>query len=142
VYRWRATDPQFEAWKLAYERGTDVLEDEAQRRAVDGVQDFRLDRHGVEHPYTRYSDALLMFLLKARRPERFRDNVKIEYRHKPDVPPIVHGNAPRLTLKDTATSLTGTPPTNPVVASPQTGSPRLSPRQPKTGTRLRGLSAR
>jgi Bacteriophage Sf6, terminase small subunit-like len=101
VYRWRAADPEFkEAWEFAYEEGTDVLEDEAQRRAVDGVHDFRLDRHGVEHPFTRYSDALLMCLLKARRPERFRDNVKVERGHKPDVPPIAHRNAPRLTLKD------------------------------------------
>jgi hypothetical protein len=51
------------------------------------VQDFRLDRQGVEHPFTRFSDALLMFLLKARRAERFRDNIRVELGAKPDKPP-------------------------------------------------------
>ncbi|GIV18957.1 MAG: hypothetical protein KatS3mg023_1991 [Armatimonadota bacterium] len=62
AYRCRARSATFaEAWQDAWEQGTDALEDEAVRRALAG------------------SDTLLMFLLKARRPEKFRDNVRIEH---------------------------------------------------------------
>jgi hypothetical protein len=76
-YDLRAQDEEFaEAWRQALERGTQVLEDEARRRAVDGVEDFALDKFGVEHPKRVYSDHLLMFLLRARRPDVYRDNAQ------------------------------------------------------------------
>lgn len=56
IYRWREEDPDFKtAWDKALEMGTNALEDCAQRRA------------------RSQSDALLIFLLKARNPARFRD---------------------------------------------------------------------
>jgi hypothetical protein len=56
AYKRRREDPQFaECWALAVEAGTDVLEDEAFKRAVDGKSDY-----------------LLSMLLKARRPA-YRD---------------------------------------------------------------------
>jgi hypothetical protein len=87
-----------EAWDAAVEIGNDYLEQEAQRRAVEGynepvvhkgIQAFvrdpvtgelELDEHGKPIPLTvrRYSDRLLEILLKARRPEKFRENMKIE----------------------------------------------------------------
>lgn len=51
----RCADAFAAEWDEAVDEGTDVLEDVAFRRAVDG------------------SDRLLIFLLKARRPEKFRD---------------------------------------------------------------------
>jgi hypothetical protein len=39
AYRWRAADPEFAAaWDAARETGSDALEDEARRRACEGVQ--------------------------------------------------------------------------------------------------------
>lgn len=44
---------------------------EAFRRAVEGIGEDRFFKGDVVGRVTRYSDRLLMFLLKARRPERF-----------------------------------------------------------------------
>lgn len=80
VYYLRDRDEEFAtSWVQALDQGTERLEDEAVRRAVDGVEDFRLDREGVEHPFRRYSDTLLIFLLKARRPDVYRD--RFEHQH-------------------------------------------------------------
>ena len=58
AYRWRDAQPDFAAsWEDALEDGTDHLEDEALRRAFAG------------------SDLLLIFLLKARRPKKYRERV-------------------------------------------------------------------
>jgi len=87
-----------EAWDAALGIGNDYLEQEAQRRAVDGYEEpivhkgiqafvrdaetgnLELDANGKPIPLTvrRYSDRLLEILLKARRPEKFRENMKIE----------------------------------------------------------------
>lgn len=48
-----------------------MLEMEAFRRAVEGVGEDRFFRGDVVGTVTRYSDRLLMFLLKARRPSTF-----------------------------------------------------------------------
>jgi hypothetical protein len=61
VYDWRKADAEFaQAWDEAWEQGTDLLEEVALERAVNG------------------SDLLLIFLLKGRRPQRYRDNVRHE----------------------------------------------------------------
>ena len=57
VYTWRYEDKDFAfAWDMAEEAATDVLEEEARSRAIEGQ-----------------SDTMLMFLLKSLRPERFCD---------------------------------------------------------------------
>lgn len=62
AYNWRNADEEFaSAWDDALESGTDALEDEAIRRALDG------------------SDTLLIFMLKARRPEKFKERVANEH---------------------------------------------------------------
>lgn len=62
LYRTRLGDEKFAAdWDDAVECGTDCLEDEAVKRARDG------------------SDTLLIFMLKARRPEKFKDRVANEH---------------------------------------------------------------
>jgi|GEM_PF-2323252 len=61
-YRVRAADPTFAAaWAEADETSTQVLEAEARRRAM------------------HQSDRLLVFLLKSRRPEVYRENHRIEH---------------------------------------------------------------
>jgi hypothetical protein len=110
LYDWRRADTAFqEAWDDALEAGTDLVEFEARRRAIEGVDkpltyqgqftylytEQRDDQGNIVmdpatgHPVMvvdrdvngnpkvltakEYSDTLLMALLKAYRPERFRD---------------------------------------------------------------------
>lgn len=79
VYEWRAQDKDFEkAWDAALELGSDALEDEAIRRAHDGVLKPVYQKGHRCGTIREYSDTLLIFMLKARRPKRFRDNIKID----------------------------------------------------------------
>ncbi len=80
VYEWRAEDAGFaERWDRAVQQGTDALEDEALRRAHDGT-DKPVFHQGRQVGTTReYSDTLLIFMLKARRPDRFKDRVASEH---------------------------------------------------------------
>lgn len=79
MIRYRSEDPKFAAaWLEAVEKGTDALVDEAKRRATDGVDEPVYYKGKVVGTVRRYSDLLLMFLLKSRRPDIFRDNVKAE----------------------------------------------------------------
>lgn len=73
-YRWRGERPDFAAaWAAALEHGTDALEDEAVRRAVEGVIKPVFHQGKRVGTLRVYSDSLLMFLLRARRPEKFAD---------------------------------------------------------------------
>ena len=69
LYRMRRNDPDFAvAWHDALEEAVDWLELEALRRAVEGTEESRFSKGKIVGTITRYSDSLLMFLLKARRP--------------------------------------------------------------------------
>lgn len=72
-YKRRRTDDAFRAaWDEAMELGTEALEHEAVRRAYHGVEE-PVFYQGVEcGAVTEYSDTLLMFLLKARNPAKYR----------------------------------------------------------------------
>lgn len=78
VYELRKVDPAFSAaWAEAEEIAVDRLEDEARRRAVEGVPEplvsaGKLVRDDNGQPITvrRHSDSLLMALIKAHRPPR------------------------------------------------------------------------
>ncbi len=78
-YVHRDNDPEFAAaWDEACDQGADYLEDEARRRAVDGTDKPVYHQGQMVGTIREYSDTLLIFLLKGRRPERFRDNFKVE----------------------------------------------------------------
>ena len=65
LYKAREGDPDFAAaWDEAIESGTDALEDEAVKRAKNS------------------SDTLLIFLLKGRRPEKFKERFAAEHSGK------------------------------------------------------------
>lgn len=83
VYEIRAKDEQFaQLWDEAIEHGTDELEEEARRRAFAGV-DEPVFYQGEECGTVRkYSDTLLIFLLKGRRPDKYRENVRTEHTGK------------------------------------------------------------
>ena len=71
-YRWREKDSEYRAaFDQAKEDATDVLETEAFRRAVEGVRRTNRLVHGRPGETVRkYSDVLLIFLLKDLRSER------------------------------------------------------------------------
>ena len=56
------------AWADALEEAADRLEMEAFRRAVEGIGEDSYFRSDLVGSVTRYSNRLLMFLLKAQRP--------------------------------------------------------------------------
>ena len=74
AYRAREADAKFaEDWDDAVDDAVDNLEAEARRRALHGIEEpvFYLGKQ--VGTIRRYSDSLIMFLLKAYRPERFRE---------------------------------------------------------------------
>lgn len=70
----RKTDEEFKrAWCEAADIGTRLLEQEAARRAYHGVLEpvfYKGEQCGV---IRNYSDTMMMFILKGRRPQRYRD---------------------------------------------------------------------
>ena len=91
VWKWRRDDPDFGAICGALEESyTQILETEAYKRALDEKMPM--------------SSVLLMFLLKAKRPEVYRDNISMEHKiigeirfisHLPE-PDYIEGKATEL----------------------------------------------
>lgn len=75
AYVHKAKDSAFsDAWEEAMQDGVDRAELEVHRRAVQGNEE-PVHYQGVKvDGVKRYSDNLLMFWLKAHRPEKYRDN--------------------------------------------------------------------
>lgn len=89
AYEWREADPEFAAeWDEAVEAGTEELEEEARRRAFSGVDEPVFYQGEVCGEVRKYSDTLLIFLLKGRRPEKYRENIKAEL-GGPDGGPVI-----------------------------------------------------
>ncbi|MCH7564042.1 MAG: hypothetical protein IH968_09475 [Gemmatimonadetes bacterium] len=78
-YRWLETDPAYrEAFGSAKEDAADILEAEAKRRAVDGIEEFVGWYKGEPGGVVRkYSDTLLIFLLKGLKPDVFRERLEV-----------------------------------------------------------------
>jgi hypothetical protein len=76
-YRWMDESPSYrDAFEVAREDSADLLEAEARRRAVEGVEKPTGWHQGKPGGYVReYSDLLLIFLLKGARPETYKDRV-------------------------------------------------------------------
>lgn len=87
AYSARGNDPDFFAeWDAAYEDGTDLLEEEAWRRAREGTEEpvfYQGEQVGVVR---RFSDTLMLELLRSRRPEKYRQ--RQETRHAGDARPL------------------------------------------------------
>lgn len=109
AYDRRENDPDFaKAWADALDQAADLLEEEARRRAYEGLRRCKFhngapimvpaigadglvvrDKDGnpemipyVEH---EYSDLLLIFLLKGARPETYRERTDVRHSGKIDV---------------------------------------------------------
>ena len=69
AYKWRQMNRDFEAaWRMAAEAGADLLEDEALRRVMEGVEKPVFYRGAQVGTVRTYNDRLLMMLLQRRRP--------------------------------------------------------------------------
>lgn len=80
VYAHREADPEFlAAMDDAQEQASDVLELEARRRAVEGVQKPVFQRGELVGTIREYSDTLLVVLLKANRPDKFKERGTMEH---------------------------------------------------------------
>ncbi|WP_375247040.1 hypothetical protein [Qipengyuania pacifica] len=65
------------AWDAAVERGVQRLEDCALARAIDGVPEWKTDRDGGLITYgVKHNEALVMFFLRNRRPERYSEHIR------------------------------------------------------------------
>lgn len=67
------------AWHDIEERTTEVMEREAYRRAVEGVTEPVVSAGQYVTDVQKFSDRLLEFMLKSRRPERYRDRVSVDH---------------------------------------------------------------
>lgn len=75
AYRHKEASPEFSlAWDAAMEDATDVAEEEAFRRAVEGILEPVFYAGEEVATIRKYSDQLLVFLLKAR---RYRSQVEV-----------------------------------------------------------------
>jgi hypothetical protein len=107
AYNLRDADEDFaRAWKDALEESADLLEQEARRRAYEGVRRLKFDRgklitipllddegkfvlggdgEPLTTPYVEheYSDTLLIFLLKGVRPEVYRERGEMKHTFDP-----------------------------------------------------------
>lgn len=80
VYDARQRDETFAlAWADVEEATTERMEREAYRRAVEGVHRDVFHRGQVVGAEQHYSDTLLIFMLKARRPDKYRENLHVEH---------------------------------------------------------------
>jgi hypothetical protein len=86
VVNWLKIDPAFaEAYQEALEVAADLLELEALRRATHGVAEAVWHKPKEGEPYivgynTKYSDSLLIALLKAKKPEQFRERYEVDHK--------------------------------------------------------------
>ena len=77
-YEWIKTDERYAgAYEDAKEAAGDSLEAEARRRAVLGVSEPVYYKGEVVGHVQKYSDTLLIFLLKGAKPEKYRDSVNM-----------------------------------------------------------------
>lgn len=80
VYTLKDQNKEFAAHlKDSLDVGLDKLEDEARRRAYDGIDEPVFYKGKQVSTIKRYDSILLMFLLKAHRPEKYRESHEIKF---------------------------------------------------------------
>ena len=78
VYEWREEDDSFaKEWEKALEMGADLLEDEAVRRAKEGVEEPVYQGGKLVGHVRKYSDTLLIFLLKGAKPQKYSNRMEL-----------------------------------------------------------------
>lgn len=82
-YVWMEKDENYAAaFKDAMEQAADRLEQEARRRAVEGVEKPVYQGGKKVGVVREYSDTLLIFLLKGARPEKYKERIAAEHTGK------------------------------------------------------------
>lgn len=77
---YQAGHPDFaEELAAAMEVGTQLMERELYRRAVDGWDETHQSNRGELYTVRKYDTTALIFALKARRPDVYRDNQRVEH---------------------------------------------------------------
>ena len=85
VYDWRKADEVFATeWDDAVTQAIETAEAEAYRRAVEGVDEpvfgrVGRDQDGEVGVIRKYSDALLTTILKANKPEKYRERADVQH---------------------------------------------------------------
>lgn len=79
VYDARSDEAFAQAWDDIEAETTDRMEREAFRRSVEGVDRDVYHQGEVVGQERQFSDTLLIFMLKARKPKTYRDNVRVEH---------------------------------------------------------------
>jgi hypothetical protein len=78
LYEYRKRDPSFDAaWERALDVAADALESEARRRAMEGTWEPVFHQGDIVGGVRRYSDSLLMFLLKGNKPDKFAERRQV-----------------------------------------------------------------
>lgn len=86
-YHWLKEDTDYEeAFMQADQQACDRLEQEARRRAVEGVTKPVYQGGKQVGTVQEYSDTLLIFLLKGARPEKYKDRLQQEVVGKDGIP--------------------------------------------------------
>jgi hypothetical protein len=89
-YRWM-DDPEYaKEFEEAHAEAIDILEGEARRRAVEGVEEKVFQQGREVGTVVKYSDKLLMFLLQGTKPEKFWQNFKVEVTGEVDLISRLH----------------------------------------------------
>lgn len=79
-YEWIKTDPIYaKAFEVAHQKSIERLEQEARRRAVEGVEEPVYQGGKKVGVVRKYSDTLLIFLLKGAAPDKYRERVQTEH---------------------------------------------------------------
>lgn len=90
-YEERKTDEAFAvAWDEALETAIDAMELEARRRAVEGIEKPLIgrvgkDEDGIITTVREYSDSLMTLLLKAHRPDKYRERTDVQHSGKLEI---------------------------------------------------------
>lgn len=90
AYNWYADDGDFAAaWDDAKEEATDAMEAEALRRGVEGITKPVFQGGRRVGDIREYSDTLLVIMLKANRPAKYRERYEVS---GPNGGPITHAD--------------------------------------------------
>lgn len=85
VYKWRDDDAEFaQEFASAEIDATETLEAEAFRRGHDGVEEPVFHQGEICGAVKKYSDTLLIVMLKARAPEKYRERYDMKHGGKVD----------------------------------------------------------
>ena len=91
-YDWLKTDPDYaKAAESAMESAADRLEREALRRAVEGVEEPVYQGGKKVGVVQKYSDTLLIFLLKGARPHKYKERLAITYTPEERIAKLMDG---------------------------------------------------